>query len=293
MRLSNLLRSVLQPGVRSISVFGRDVGNGLLEVSHNGLVMLGLSVVIALAFVFGRAELRQQGEAWALGWLQQREEARAEAAGDMPPSLGESDAVSRATAVNPAELSRQQVAVAKWISRRYGVAPEPVARLVQEAWTIGQHTKLEPTLILAIVAIESRFNPFAQSAVGAQGLMQVMTRIHSDKYEAFGGAHAAFDPISNLKVGVQVLRECIARAGSLQEGLRWYVGAANLDDDGGYINRVLSEQRNLQRVADGQKVSPGAPSGAGTPVVSPRVADAVDALGAPPERDAQQVAMVR
>jgi hypothetical protein len=84
--------------------------------------------------------------------------------------------------------------------------------LVQEAWQIGQRAGLDPTLILAIMAVESSFNPFAQSPVGAQGLMQVMTRVHDDKYEAFGGVHAAFDPVSNLRVGVQVLKDCIASA---------------------------------------------------------------------------------
>ena len=87
------------------------------------------------------------------------------------------------------------------------------------------------------MAIESSFNPFAQSSVGAQGLMQVMTKVHDDKYEAFGGNLAAFDPVTNLRVGVQVLKECIARAGSLEAGLRFYVGAANLPDDGGYAGQ--------------------------------------------------------
>ena len=139
------------------------------------------------------------------------------------------------------------------------MALEPIGRLVQEAWAIGQHVGLDPTLILAIAAIESRFNPFAQSAMGAQGLMQVMTRVHVDKYEPFGGTHAAFDPISNLKVGVQVLRECIARAGGLEAGLRWYVGAANLSDDGGYMGKVLSEQLHMKRVASGNPVPANAP----------------------------------
>ena len=103
------------------------------------------------------------------------------------------------------------------------------------------------------MAIESSFNPFAQSPVGAQGLMQVMTRVHDDKYEAFGGTHAAFDPISNLRVGVQVLKECIARAGSLEDGLRYYVGAANLDDDGGYAGKVLAEQDHMRSVAGGKR----------------------------------------
>jgi hypothetical protein len=259
-------RSTFGATARSVKVAVRDVGDGLLEVSHNSLALLGLAVVVAVVFVAGRGDLRHQGEIMALGWLQERHETRADESTDIVVAMAESDAVSRATAANPGELTKQQAAVAKWISRRYSVAPEPVSRLVQEAWTIGERVKLDPTLILAIVAIESRFNPFAQSSVGAQGLMQVMTRVHGQKYDAFGGQHAAFDPISNLKVGVQVLRECIARAGGLEEGLRWYVGAANLVDDGGYIGKVLSERDHLQRVADGKQV----PANAAVTVVKTR-----------------------
>ena len=253
------LRAACASTMRSITVVGRDVGNGLLEVSHNSLALLGLTVVVVLVFVTGRAELRQQTEAWALDWLQQRQDGRGS---DSEPAMlvaAEPDAVARATAVHPSELTKQQAALAKWISRRYNVALEPVGRLVQEAWAIGHSVGLDPTLILAIAAIESRFNPFAQSAVGAQGLMQVMTKVHVDKYEPFGGTHAAFDPISNLKVGVQVLRECIARAGGLEAGLRWYVGAANLDSDGGYMAKVLSERDHMKRVASGSAVPPNAP----------------------------------
>ena len=83
--------------------------------------------------------------------------------------------------------------------------------------------------------------------MGAQGLMQVMTRVHDDKYTAFGGTHAAFDPISNLRVGVQVLKECIARAGSVREGLRYYVGAALQETDGGYAARVMIEQAHMRK----------------------------------------------
>ena len=259
-------RSTFGATARSVKVAVRDVGDGLLEVSHNSLALLGLAVVVAVVFVAGRGDLRHQGEIMALGWLQERHETRADESTDIVVAMAESDAVSRATAANPGELTKQQAAVAKWISRRYSVAPEPVSRLVQEAWTIGERVKLDPTLILAIVAIESRFNPFAQSSVGAQGLMQVMTRVHGQKYDAFGGQHAAFDPISNLKVGVQVLRECIARAGGLEEGLRWYVGAANLVDDGGYIGKVLSERDHLQRVANGKQV----PANAAVTVVKTR-----------------------
>ena len=252
---------------RACSVFVRDVGNGLLEVSHNGLAFVGLVVLTALVFVGGQPDIRNGAEKYALGWLKERHEVRAERDGNVLLAMAEPDAVSRATAVDPRELNRQQAAVAQWISRRYKVAPEPVSRLVQEAWAVGQKARLDPTLILAIMAVESSFNPFAQSSVGAQGLMQVMTRIHDDKYEAFGGNHAAFDPLTNLRVGVQVLKECIARAGSLEQGLRYYVGAANLADDGGYANKVLSEQAHLRQVAAGKQVAVTVPqSGVVMPV---------------------------
>ncbi len=240
----------------SATVFVRDVGQGLLDVSHNMLALVGLLIVATAVFAFGKPELRHAVEVQALGWLQERQEARADPAERLARQLSEPDAVNRATAVDPGQLTRQQAAIAAWISRRYRVAPEPIGRLVQEAWNVGQHTGLDPTLILAIMAVESSFNPFAQSTVGAQGLMQVMTKIHDDKYEAYGGNHAAFDPVSNLRVGVQVLKECIRRAGGLEAGLRYYVGAANSEDDGGYAGKVLAEQNNLRLVASGRAVSP-------------------------------------
>jgi soluble lytic murein transglycosylase-like protein len=253
------MTSVRNALLRSLRVFVRDVGDGALELGHNTLALVGLAVVAVSLFVSGRADLRQRAETLALDWLQTRHEARAEESGNLLAVVGEVDAVARATASNPAELSKEQAAVARWLSRRYKVAPEPLSRLVQEAWALGQKARLDPTLILAIMAVESSFNPFAQSPVGAQGLMQVMTRVHDDKYQAFGGVHAAFDPVSNLRVGVQVLKECIQRAGSLEEGLRWYVGAALTGEDGGYVAKVLLEQSHLKRVAQGQSVAVNAP----------------------------------
>ncbi|MBI5258316.1 MAG: lytic transglycosylase domain-containing protein [Burkholderiales bacterium] len=280
------LKDLLSPVLRSAGVFVRDVGAGLLEVSHNSLALLGLCVVAAAIFAGGRADLRATVEQHALDWLLARQEAR-----DPSPAmiaLAEPDAVSRATAVDLSALPRQQAAVVQWLSRRYRVAPEPVGRLVQEAWQVGQRMGIEPTLILAVMAIESSFNPFAQSPVGAQGLMQVMTRVHDDKYEAFGGTHAAFDPVTNLRVGVQVLKECIARAGGLEAGLRTYVGAANLTDDGGYVGKVLAEQLHLRKVADGKQVAFNAP----LPSVSPPVA-AQPSDAAPSSPGGEQVAMLR
>ena len=263
------------------SLFVKDIGNGLLVVSHNTLALVGLAVVSVLLVFMSQAGLRERLESATLGWLNARHEARAEAEGNTLLASAEPDAIARATATDPKELSRQQAAVAHWLARRYSVAPEPISRLVQEAWAVGQRAEVEPTLILAIMAIESRFNPFAQSAVGAQGLMQVMTRVHDDKYEAFGGTLAAFDPVTNLRVGVQVLKECIQRAGGLEDGLRFYVGAANLAEDTGYAARVLAEHDLLKSVVAGRSVP-------ATPTVRP-LREAASA----PAGDSAQVALLR
>ena len=288
------LRQAQRAVARSAGVFVRDVGHGLLEISHNMLALVGLAVVAALIVASGRSDLRHQVETVALDWLQSRHEQRTLESGDVLAAIAEPDAVQRATAANPKELNREQAAVAHWISRRYKVAPEPISRLVQEAWSIGQRAGLDPTLILAIMAVESSFNPFAQSSVGAQGLMQVMTRVHDDKYVAFGGNHAAFDPITNLRVGVQVLKECIARAGSLHDGLRYYVGAALLETDGGYVGRVLGEQGLLRNVADGKTVPANAQALPPPPPVKEAGVDPV--LPGPAEKPAdtpEQLALLR
>jgi soluble lytic murein transglycosylase-like protein len=258
------IRAVASSCVESARVFLRDVGAGLLEVSHNSLALLGLVVVGMALFAGGRAEIRSEVERHALDWLLARQEARDPQQADQQPEP-EPDAVARATAADPKALPRPQAAVAGWLARRYKVAPEPVSRLVQEAWLVGHRVGLDPTLILAIMAVESSFNPFAQSPVGAQGLMQVMTRVHDDKYEAYGGIRAAFDPVANLRVGVQVLKECIARAGSLEAGLRAYVGAAITGEDGGYVGKVLAEQLHLRQVADGRSVAVNASNATAAP----------------------------
>ncbi len=258
------LRAAGSTCAESTRVFLRDVGTGLLEVSHNSLALLGLVVVGLALFAGGRAEMRSLAEQHALDWLLARQEARDLSSTEVP---AEPDAVARATAADPKGLPRSQAAVASWLSRRYKVAPEPVSRLVQEAWAVGHRVGLDPTLILAIMAVESSFNPFAHSSAGAQGLMQVMTKVHDDKYEAFGGVRAAFDPVANLRVGVQVLKECIARAGSLEAGLRYYVGAAISGNDGGYVGKVLAEQGHLRQVAGGRTVALNASNARPSPPV--------------------------
>jgi hypothetical protein len=233
-----------QLGLRT---FAADVAQGFFAISHNGLAVVGLSIFFFVVALTVRPDLRVVTEAKVISWLQERQYDELGIATD-------ADAVDRATATDPRDLPKQQANLAYWLSKKYRVAPEPLSALVSEAYDVGPANQIDPTLILAVMAIESGFNPFAQSAVGAQGLMQVMTKVHEQKYQGFGGALAAFDPVANLRVGVNVLKECINRAGSTEGGLKLYVGAGNMKDDQGYTAKVLAENARLQQVAKGIKV---------------------------------------
>ena len=256
----------LAQGVRT---FAGDVAQGFFEIAHNGFAMVGLVLAFITLTMVAKPELRLQSETALMGWLQARQPV---VVADVTALVAEPEAIDRATAANPKDLPKQQAAVAYWLSKKYRVAPEPLSALVAEAYEVGAKTKIEPTLILAIMAIESSFNPFAQSPVGAQGLMQVMTNIHSDKYEGFGGKFAAFDPVTNLRVGVKVLQDCIARAGSVEGGLRQYVGATSDATEGGYTAKVMAEHARLREVAGGKAVPTIIPTLPQTiPVVAPIV----------------------
>ena len=263
------VRTRLQRIRLSLAHAGQDIAQGFFDVTHNSFAMLGLAVAFVVITLTARTDLREAAEAQLMALLVERQEANL--------SLGEPAAAGRATALNPSDLPKPQADLAHWLSRKYGVAPEPVAALVAAAHDIGSKVDLDPTLILAIMAVESGFNPFAQSPVGAQGLMQVMTSVHHQKYSPFGGKLAAFDPVTNLRVGVRVLLACIERAGSVEGGLKFYVGAANLDDDSGYATKVLAEQERLKLVAEGKTVPTSGQTAWAVPELQPASAQVPDA----------------
>lgn len=149
---------------------------------------------------------------------------------------------------------RQQQWVTNWLAKRYRVASDASNMLVSAAYLTAKEVKIDPLLILSVMAIESGLNPFAESPVGAQGLMQVMSKIHRDKFEEMGGVKAALNPVANIRVGALILKDYVTRGGSLEAGLKLYVGAGAFDNDGGYGSRVIAEYRRLKDVATGKNV---------------------------------------
>jgi hypothetical protein len=226
--------------------FLRDVRDGAMATARMVVTLSGCTALLAVAAVVGNDDARQQLVdllPTAVPFVSTAEAQPAEAIDEPVPA----PAAARAAAVDP-----RQKYVVQYLARRYRVADEAARMLVSNAFEIGQDKKLDPLLILSVVAIESGLNPFAASPVGAQGLMQVMTRVHSERFAEHGGHLAALDPIANMKVGSEILNELIRRGGSIERGLQLYVGAGNMPDDGGYGARVLGERARLQIASTGK-----------------------------------------
>jgi soluble lytic murein transglycosylase-like protein len=145
---------------------------------------------------------------------------------------------------------KERHAVANHLASKYRISLAESYQYVKHAVEVANEVNLDPMLLLAVMATESSFNPNAQSRAGAQGLMQVLTRVHTEKFEPYGGTVAAFVPEANIRVGALILKACIAKAGSLEAGLRSYLGAPNASSGpNSYTYKVIAEREELNEVA--------------------------------------------
>jgi soluble lytic murein transglycosylase-like protein len=173
------------------------------------------------------------------------------------PSIAPAAAAIPSSKIDQAALNTQNLkgdkerhAVAIHLANKYRISMAESQRYVSHAIEVANEVNLDPVLLLAVMATESSFNPNAQSHAGAQGLMQVLTRVHTEKFEPYGGIVAAFVPEANIRVGALILKACIAKAGSLEAGLRSYLGAPNASSGpNSYTYKVFAEREELNEVA--------------------------------------------
>jgi soluble lytic murein transglycosylase-like protein len=154
--------------------------------------------------------------------------------------------VEGAAAPDLSAREREERAVAEFIARRYRVAEAASATYVSSAYRSGVEFSLDPLLILAVMAVESSYNPVAESRVGARGLMQIIPRWHPEKLLEHGGEYALLDPEVNIQVGARILREYMARAGEMQAALQMYNGALD-EPTARYAGKVLAEKARLRQ----------------------------------------------
>ncbi len=275
----------------ALTVFARDTAAGFVTTVHHTFMILGVSAIGALALMFVRPDITDQLKALSPFTLASAQEpVQLVVPGSivlMPAPLASpvSQASHAASVADGADgtrapgkrtaTERQQALVTNWLAKKYRVAGDAADMLVSAAYSTAHDIHLDPLLILSVMAIESGFNPFAESPVGAQGLMQVMSKVHVEKFQPLGGVKAALNPVANIKVGSLILKDYVTRGGSIEAGLKLYVGAAAFDTDFGYGSRVLAEYRRLKEVSVGKNVA------ANAPVLANKVKPAERAVEAP------------
>lgn len=227
--------------VLCLQTVAADIREGFVEITRHGLALFGLAVVLVSLSFSARPDLQSSASDALLGWLEIRQ-----LEGQEPAP--ERNAANRSTVKDPRTLSPEQLLVTRWLGRKYRVSAEPLAALVAEAWTLGERSQLPPSLILAIIAVQSRFNPFASINPGQVGLMQIELQAHAETLGQFGGPLSAFDPLTNLRVGVRHLQALIQQTDALEDALAIYGLFSGFNDEGRFVDRVLAEQLLIEKV---------------------------------------------
>jgi soluble lytic murein transglycosylase-like protein len=139
------------------------------------------------------------------------------------------------------------MALARDIARRFHLGRSAAVSITSAAFTAAKDRGIDPTLVLAVAAVESRFKPGAVNpATGATGLMQVVPKWHQDKVLDAGGESSLLLIAPNLDVGAAILAEYVdADAGNITGALGRYLGKAGASR---YVGQVQHEMEHLSRV---------------------------------------------
>ena len=223
-----------------ITKYARHAASFMLHFAHGGLLVAGLIVTLFVA-----SRIANHGvQGLSLGSFTGGP-ATSAAVEEIEPEVVEvSDTTS--TKLSP-DLQR----VKTYIAKRYQVSAVAVEPLLASAQQTGRSVGVDPLLLVAVMAIESRFNPFAESPMGAQGLMQVIPKWHPDKVDVKTDKGAMFDPDTNIRVGALVLKEYIQSTGSVERALQQYNGSS--DPTAPYANKVMAVKAALSQAARGGK----------------------------------------
>lgn len=162
----------------------------------------------------------------------------------LAPELRRTEAPKPELAKADPQLAEKQV-LTEYIVDKFNKPKALASRIVDTVYKEAAALNVAPLLALAIIERESSFKPDAANPSGATGLMQVMRKYHTDKLAQLGHGASLYHPETNIKVGIQVLREYVSlAAGNVQRALTQYSGGST-----DYAKAVLQKQRSLERLA--------------------------------------------
>ena len=140
--------------------------------------------------------------------------------------------------------------------RAASLTPAEVERVADAIRVESARFGLPTGLVLAMIEVESQFDAFAVSRVGAMGMMQILPSTGKALAARLGmgwrGPRTLFDPVANVTLGIAYLAELRDRFGHLPTALAAYnwgpsaIGrrlSTGAPIPKGYVQRVLAVQR--------------------------------------------------
>jgi len=110
--------------------------------------------------------------------------------------------------------------------RDRGLTRSEIASVAEAIVAESERHALDPNLVVAVIHVESRFDPSAFSSAGAIGLMQILPSTGAELAQRVGlpwrGERTLFDPVLNVRLGTAYLRELTDRYGSTRVALAAY-----------------------------------------------------------------------
>ncbi len=127
------------------------------------------------------------------------------------------------------------------------IDPDMAKRIMHAIELESKANNLEPSLVTAIIAVESEFNPFAESSAGAYGLMQIRHVAWKESDELINaGANSRgslFWIDRNIKAGCKIFRKYYDESGcNLAKALyRYNTGGTSLPSNDRYGVRYVDK----------------------------------------------------
>lgn len=149
-------------------------------------------------------------------------------------------------------------------TRMPGLDPALHEDLARTILAEAEAVRLDPRLVLAVIEVESGYDPSVVSSAGAIGLMQLLPGTLQREAAGLGmDARDPHDPVANVRAGVRYLRRCLDSYPDRDVALMAYnagpnrlyawIQAGNVPPEVvGYATRVLEEYRRLQLAIPGE-----------------------------------------
>lgn len=138
--------------------------------------------------------------------------AQIQVAEESPLTLRQSSSLSsipmlKPSTGGPALDSTKISKLSNHISLKYRIKPSLAKVIIRAAYQQAKSKKVDPYVVIGIIAAESSFNPQAQHVSSkATGLMQIMPNLHKKLIQQHGGYWALQVPEYNISMGTAILK---------------------------------------------------------------------------------------